>query len=164
MKIAFTLTKKAIWRHLYRRWLPGSIRLMLRLCALTIFCSVATSYGMHSLLLAEIVAIVVGIVPFAAFLLMLIDLLRRILAVKDSATGQRVAELGKFDLRYGAPESPGFYYHWADLEKIREDREHLSFVLPRSRVLLVPKSAFEIGVGFTAIPGYGNGEMGDSES
>ncbi len=63
-------------------------------------------------------------------------------AARLEATGERIAEIGKFDFRYGKPPAAGYYHHWSTFSEIADTPEDFIFILTDGRKIIIPRSAF----------------------
>ncbi len=146
MKIEYMLTRKHIWQyHLYDWWTRSSSQLILLLvwpllfACLTFASEFRKGIG-HALLYGGMVELAIVLYQLVALLLVVTYKSWRV--VKTTPTGIRIAEIGKFDLRWGSPQSVGYYHHWSYFEEIVSTRDLFYFILTDSRALIVPKSAF----------------------
>ena len=145
MRINFTLTKGDIWQY---HWYAWRRRFLFRLASLLGLCLLLPCLTFIPRFSASIGY---GFAPSAAlgvvlFFIQLISLLLRMAlgfwkASKSGITGERVAEVSKFDFCWGETEATSYHHHWANFEDIVNNRGASYFILP-GEALIVPKSAF----------------------
>ena len=56
---------------------------------------------------------------------------------------ERVAEIGKFDFRWGTPHTAGYYHHWSNFSEVSETPDDILLILSECRKIVIPKSAFQ---------------------
>lgn len=142
MRVQYKVTKRDIWKRQYRNWLRYPVRLTLHLSVLPCIAWCASYFSGLGLLFSAITASVVAIVPFAAFCLMMLDMLRKLNRLKSYATAVYVVRLGKFDMHYGTEDAAGYFHHWSYFEDICDAPDGFYFVLRGKEPLWVPKAAF----------------------
>lgn len=146
MRVEFILTKRHLWQYHWYWWSRhAGRRLILLAAACLIMPALNFIPGYNSG--------VSGTLALSAFLCMLLFLAQSIAFVsrllfgfrktlKTGTTGERFAEIGKFDFVWGASTSPGYCHHWSYFEDIIKTQNATYFVLKGRRGLIVPKTAF----------------------
>lgn len=142
MTIAFTTSRAAAWRYHCRNWTRLSLRLALQLSVLPILAFAICYFSGSGLLLSKISAAVVGIAPFGAYVLAAWDLLRKVRQWRREVSQERVAEVGKFDFRWGEQGTSGYYHHWSYFTDLVEKDGSLFFVLESGKTFRIPRQAF----------------------
>ncbi len=141
MKIVYTITKKDAWAHHWRIWLFYPLRFTIRFCSVPVIACALCYLADVGLPIIILVLLVTGILPFIILLLIIKSKLPRVSAVKEETTEEYIAEIGKFDFRFGPLSSP-VYYHWTRFTDIEEADDCFYLMLRNRRPFRVPKKAF----------------------
>lgn len=144
MTVVFTLTKSDRWRFHPNAKHRKPLTIGLRLASPPLFFVLLTYFagaGPVGILTALLLG---ALLPLIAFGLMLSDM-RRDVRLGMANVKECIAEVGKFDFRWGTPAKAGYYYHWSYFAGVTEGPDCLKFTLHSGREFLVPRSAFENG-------------------
>ena len=149
MKIKFTLTKQHIWQYHWYIWRhrPLTKFAFIFFWPLIIVCVAFVSYYCTGIshVVTALIQSAVTIISLAVLQLVYLAIIvayKSWRMVKASSTGERGAEIGKFDFCWSSPNSIGYYYHWSYFEEIASEKNAFYFILTGKRALIVPKTAF----------------------
>lgn len=146
LRVEFLLTKRHLWQYHWYCWRRQAGRRLLLLAAVCLilptlnFIPGYNSGVSGTLALSMFLSVTLFLAQGIVFVGRLLFGFRKTL--KSGTTGERFAEVGKFDFAWGAAASPGYCYHWSYFEDIIRTQNAIYFVLTRQRGLIVPKSAF----------------------
>ena len=146
MKIKYNLTRGHVWQYYWyarRRRLLIGVSMSFGGCLL-IFCLnfiLGFSSGARNGMASS--AVLSGVLFILSFVFVLVDTLDRFWKVlKSDTTGERIAEADTSYLRWGKPQSVGYYHHWSSFENVVSTDRFLFLILKGKRALIIPKSAF----------------------
>ena len=150
MRIEYTLTKRHVWQYHWYLWkrrllirLAKSFGLCLLVPALTFIPGVGAGFRAgigNGFALSAAISLVMFTVSVVSLLLTMAYRFWK--ALKPTAVGERIAEIGKFDFCWGSPQRTLYHHHWAHFEDIADTKDALYFILAKHRALVVPTSAF----------------------
>lgn len=146
MRVDFLLTKRHLWQYHWYWWSRHAGRRLILLAAVCLILPALNfipgySAGVSStLVVTAFLSVMVFLAQSIIFVSRLLFWFRK--SLKLGTTGERFAEIGKFDFAWGAVASPGYCYHWSYFEYIIRTQNAIYFILKGTRGLIVPKTAF----------------------
>ena len=121
MIITFTTTKKDLWRSHPHAKFRNPLPLLLRLLGIPVLLFIACCISGMGWVRSLSIAVCIGLFPFFAWGVMMAEMIRDV--SKPKGLGEKIAEIGKFDFRWGTPPVPGYYYHWSNFTEITDTPE-----------------------------------------
>ena len=112
MTVVFRLTQRDLWRFHQHAKHRRPLIAVLRLASVPLFFFLMAYFGGFGLAGSMTVLVLSALLPLLAFGLMLLDMRRDVRRDAANVSG-RIAEIGKFDFRWGSPTKDGYYYHWS---------------------------------------------------